>query len=321
MLCASAAGTRMSPARPSPARMLLAFATIYVVWGSSYAATKFVVLELPPLLAAGARFTAAGLLLGLVAWLRGEALPVGGREWRHCLTMALFMIVASAGTNVVAMQHVTSSQSALLNASGAFWIALLGALGARGHALAPRTLLGLTLGFAGVAILIWPRGGFDLGNLSWQLSIVLACLSWAIGTVYYRHAQPTTAALMFIALQMLAGGLAMAAAGVAHGDLAHWHFTWRSHVGLAYVVVFSSCIAYSAFAYLIRHTTPARLGTYAYVNPAIAALVGWLLLGEQLSGLQLLGMAVILLGVVLVTLPKRLAGAAARPPAPAEPSG
>ena len=311
----------MSPARPSPA-LLLAFATVYVVWGSSFAATKFVVTDLPPLLAAGVRFTTAGVLLGFVAALRGDALPAGGREWRHCLTMAFFMVIASAGTNVVAMQYVASSQSALLNASGAFWIALLGALGARGHALAPRTLLGLTLGFVGVAVLIWPRGGLELRNLSWQLTIVLACLSWAIGTIYYRHMRPATPALMFTALQMLAGGLVMVAAGVARGDFAHWRFTWRGHGGLAYLVVFSSCFAYTAFAYLIRHTTPARLGTYAYVNPAIAAVVGWLLLGERLSGLQLCGMVVILLGVALVTLPTRSAAAAAtRPPVPAEPSG
>ena len=310
----------MSPVRSSPV-LLLAFATVYVVWGSSYAATKFVVTDLPPLLAAGARFTSAGLLLGLLAALRGDALPVGGREWRNCLAMAFLMVIASAGTNVVAMRHVASSQSALLNASGAFWIALLGALGARGHALTPRTLLGLTLGFVGVAFLIWPRGGLDLGNLSWQVAIILACLSWAIGTVYYRYAQPATAPLMFTALQMLAGGLIMVAAGVVRGDPAHWQFTWRGHVGLAYLVVFSSCFAYTAFAYLIRHTTPARLGTYAYVNPAIAALVGWLLLGERLSGIQLCGMVIILLGVVLVTLPARDAAAAARPPAPAEPSG
>jgi len=311
----------MSPARSSRVLLLLAFATIYVVWGSSYAATKFVVTDLPPLLAAGTRFTIAGLLLGLVAMLRGDRLPSGGREWRHCLAMAFFMVVASAGTNIVAMPHVTSSESALLNASGALWIALLGALGSRGHALAPRSLLGLTLGFVGVAILIWPRGGFELGNLGWQLAIVLACLSWAIGTVYYRYAQPTTPALMFVALQMLAGGLVMAAAGLAHGDLADWHFTWRGYGGLAYLVVFSSCLAYTAFAYLIHRTTPARLGTYAYVNPAIAALVGWLLLGERLSGLQLLGMVVILAGVVLVTLPARAAGAPTRPPAPAVPGG
>ena len=126
---------------------------------------------------------------------------------------------------------------------------------------------------------------------------------------------------MFTALEMLCGGVMLAVIATAHGDLEHWHATPSSIGGLVFLTVFSSGVAYTAFGYLMRHTTPARLATYAYVNPVVAALVGWVLLGEALSGTQLIGTLVILTGVVLVSLPdgERRARVRAAPPAEATP--
>jgi drug/metabolite transporter (DMT)-like permease len=156
-----------------------------------------------------------------------------------------------------------------------------------------------------VALVLWPRGGFSAAHLGWQLAIIGGCVGWAGATLYHRLVKPSTAPLMFTALQMLVGGLATAALGLLGGDAAEWRFTVRGHLALLYLVLFSSCLAYTAFAYLMPRTTPARLGTYAYVNPVVAAVVGWALLGETLGGLQLVGSAVIVLGVALVTLPQR----------------
>jgi len=301
-----------TPARPatrsmsaSPARFLLlgSFATLYLVWGSSFVATKIMVTELPPVLAAGVRFAIAGLLLGALARARGALVPRDATEWRHAFAMGALMVLVSNGANGLAMQHVASNQSALLNASSAFWIALLGTVGSQGHRLPKRTLAGLAIGFAGVALLLWPRGGFAAANLGWQLLILFGCIAWAGATLYHRVAKPATPALMFTAMQMLAGGLLTLPVGLALGDAAEWRWSPPGLAALGYLVVFSSCLAYAAFAYLMTHTTPARLGTYAYVNPVVAAVLGWALLGETLSGLQLAGMAVILAGVVLVTLP------------------
>jgi drug/metabolite transporter (DMT)-like permease len=300
-------------ARSTPL-VLGAFAVLYLVWGSSFVATKIMVTDLPPLLAAGVRFVTAGVLLGLVAAALGARLPKGALEWRHVLVMGLLMVVVSNGINVVAMQYVASNQSALLNASAAFWIAILGMVGAQGHALPTRTRIGLALGFLGVALILWPRGGFSAANLGWQLAILVGCIGWAGATLYHRLVKPATPALMFTAMQMLLGGLLTTGLGLAAGDAAEWRFTMRGHLALLYLTLFSSCLAYTAFAYLLPRTTPARLGTYAYVNPVVAAIVGWLLLGETLSGAQLAGSAVIVLGVALVTLPQRSA-------TPEEPTG
>jgi drug/metabolite transporter (DMT)-like permease len=219
--------------------------------------------------------------------------------------LGLLMVVVSNGLNSLAMQHVASNQSALLNASSAFFIALLGTVGARGHALSSRTVLGLALGFAGVALVMWPRGGFTAANLGWQLAILVGCLGWAGATLYHRLARPATPPLLLTGMQMLVGGVGMLALGLAGGEAAEWRVSPRGYAALAYLTLASSCLAYTAFAYLQVRTTPARLGTYAYVNPVVAAIVGWWLLGETLSPLQLAGSAVIVAGVALVTLPGR----------------
>jgi drug/metabolite transporter (DMT)-like permease len=307
----------MTPPSARPGLLLACFAAVYLIWGSAFAASKLVVHDLPPLLAGAIRFLLAGSGLAVVAAWRGARLPRAAREWRHFAVMGLLLIVLSSGLNALAIRYVPSNESALLNVSSAFWIPLLGTLGVQGHRLTPRAGAGLALGFAGVVMLMWPKGGFRLHNFGWQLTIIGACFAWALGTLYYRRIQSHTEPLMFTALEMLCGGTMLAVVAVAGGDLAHWTPTGPSLGGLVFLTVFSSGVAYTAFGYLMRHTTPARLATYAYVNPAVASLVGWLLLGEALSGAQLAGTAVILTGVVLVSLPD---GAPATPPREAPPA-
>ncbi|HXQ64052.1 MAG TPA: EamA family transporter, partial [Steroidobacteraceae bacterium] len=256
----------MTTSRPNPTLLYLCFTAVYLIWGSAFAATKLVVHDLPPLLAVGLRFTIAGTGLTVVAAWRGAALPRRAREWQHFAVMGLFLIVLSSGLNALAMRHVASSQSALLNVSSAFWIPLLGTLGARGHPLTARAAVGLLLGFAGVVVLMWPHAGFALANVGWNFVILAGCFAWALGTQYYRRIGSVTPALMFTALEMLIGGLALDAIGLVGGDIRRWHATWPSVGALAFLTIFSSGIAYTAFGYLMRNTTPARLATYAYVN-------------------------------------------------------
>jgi drug/metabolite transporter (DMT)-like permease len=307
----------MTTERSSPTLIYAAFAAIYLIWGTSFAATKFMVHDLPPLFAGGVRFILAGLLLVGFARLRGAALPEDAREWRHVAVMGLLHVVLSAGVNVLALRHVPSNQSALLNTSSALWIPLLGSLGVRGHPLTARVSVGLVLGATGVVLLMVPKGGLSLSHFGWQLIIIAACFCWALGTLYYRSVRSKTASLMFVGLQMLMGGSVLATTGAAMGDVARWQWTVQGLAGLAFLTIMSSCVAYTSFGYLMRHVTPARLSTYGYVNPAIAAVVGWLLLGERMSGVQIVGTAVILVGVVLVSLPAADAAA----PTPVESTG
>jgi drug/metabolite transporter (DMT)-like permease len=278
------------------------FAILYFVWGSTYVVNKFGLHQLPPLLLGGARFTLAGLIMVVLALARGARLARTRTEWRDVLVMGLIGVALSNAINLWALQFVAASQSALINASSAFWIAAFGTLGPKGNPLSMRARLGLAIGFVGVALILWPKGGFA-SVVHWaELAILFGCFIWAICTIYYRQMENRLATFMFVGLQMLTGGVALFAAGFIAGEAARWSWEPSGLIALGYLMLFGSCLAYAAFAYLARNTTPARLGTYSYVNPAVACLLAWLFLDERISGLQLAGMAIILLGVMLVTL-------------------
>jgi drug/metabolite transporter (DMT)-like permease len=288
-------------------RMIVSFAIVYIVWGSSYLFTSLGVHRLPPFLFAGIRFVIAGLALTAIARARGERVRFDATDARQLLVMALLSVVVSNGANVWAMQWVPSNQSALLNVTSSFWIAIFGLYGARGHPIDARTASGLALGFAGTLAIVWPREGIVATNVLPQLAILAGCVGWAAGTIYFRNARKSLDILAFTGLQMFVGGVILTAIGLGLGEHREW--TW-SPVGLMamfYLTVFSSCLAYTAYAWLAQHTTPARVATYAYVNPALATLLGWWVLGEHLTGIELAGMAVILAGVVLVNWPEEVA--------------
>lgn len=283
-------------------RIVACFAILYFVWGSTYVVNKFGLHQLPPLLLGGARFTIAGLIMVGLALARGARLAGSRGEWRDVLVMGLIGVAISNAINLWALQFVAANQSALINASSAFWIAALGTLGPKGNPLSLRARLGLCIGFVGVALILWPKGGIA-STVHWaELAILLGCFLWAICTMYYRHMESRLATFMFVGLQMLTGGLAMLAFGFVAGEASRWSWEAPGLIALVYLILFGSCLAYAAFAYLTLNTTPARLGTYSYVNPAVACLLAWILLDERIVALQFTGMAVILVGVMLVTL-------------------
>jgi drug/metabolite transporter (DMT)-like permease len=291
-------------ADPSPhgAKLIVCFATVYLVWGSTYMVASIGVHALPPLLFGGIRFACAGVLLGLTTLALGNRLRLDATEWRHIFIVAIGSVVIANGATNIAMQHVASNQTAILNASAALWIALLATRGRRAHALDRRTLLGLVVGFAGTVLIIWPRSGAGPGHFGYQLLILLAVFSWSAATVYIRNAHSRLDVLTFTAVQMLLGGGMMIVAGLVAGEAAQWHWSKAGVTAMAYLTIMSSCLAYTAFAWLAKNTTPAMVGTYSYVNPAIAAVLGWWFLGEHLGANQIVGMAIIFAGVALVSL-------------------
>jgi len=285
-------------------KLALALGTIYLVWGSSFLFSKIAVTNLPPALFSGIRFATAGILLALIARIwGGSSWPVRLIEWRHVIITGFFMVLVSNGLNMWAIQFLPSNQSALLNSTPAFWIAGLGVFGKRGHPLTRWAILGLVIGFLGVVLMLIPKGFSSTQSLLAQAGVLTGCLSWSLGTLYYRSIDTHLSSLMFMALQMLMGGLMLLGVGIVHGDAAHWVPDASGLIALFYLTFFSSCLAYTAYGWLSLNAAPALIGTYGYVNPAIAAFLGWQFLHEHLSGAQLAGMVIIIVGVSILTLP------------------
>ena len=291
----------MSEFQAPRSRVATALAIIYFVWGTSYIATKVMVTDQPPLQAAGLRFTIAGILLTAFACFRYGRPNLARRELRHILVMAFLAVLFSNACHVIAMQYVQSNTAALLNVTPALWIAWLGTIGPRRRPLSVAQQAGLLVGLAGVLLILAPKGGFNAAGLGWQLLILLGCLAWSLGTIYHRNAGAANPPLMFVALQMLAGGIGLMFVAPLAGESFMSEWTPRAIAAFLWLTLASSCLAYAAYAWLTVNATPVVVGSYGYVCPAVAAIAGWLLLGETLSWVQLAGMAVILAGIALVT--------------------
>ena len=297
----------MTPAARQRRMLVLCLAAVYLIWGTSYLATRVGVLHLPPLLFGAARFLIAGVVLTGIAFWRGFRPSQLAGQWQHLVVMSFMGIAICNGLQVWAMQWVPSGTSALLNASCALWIVLFGLFGARAHRPGRREMLGLAIGFIGTVLLVLPAPGAanpaSSTPLVPQLAIVLACVVWSLGTIYMRNHALAIDLFALMGLQMLLGGVWMALAGVLRGEPAAWHWSRPGILALAYLVVFSACLAYMAYAWLARHATPAQTGTYSYVNPALATVVGYVGLGERMSLMQVWGAAVILAGVLMINWP------------------
>jgi drug/metabolite transporter (DMT)-like permease len=286
------------------AKLAVSLAAVYLIWGSTFMFTKVAVTHLPIALYTAVRFLTAGSLLALMARIfRREEWPRRLIDWRHLLVTGFCMVFVSNGLNAWAMQFIATNESALLNGTAAFWIAGLGVFGPRGHPLTRWAILGLGIGFAGTALMLVPDGGLQRASLLAELGVLGACLAFAFGTLYFRSIDTEVGSLMFMGMQLFCGGLMLLIVAVVHGDTARWTFNAPGLIALAYLTLMSSCLGFTAYGWLMRHATPAVIGSYSYVNPAIAAFLGWWFLHERLSHSQRIGMAVIIAGVSILTIP------------------
>lgn len=289
-------------------RLVVAFAAIYLIWGSTYLAMRFADESLPPFLMAGTRFLIAGGLLYVWLRLRGAARPAG-IHWRSALVVGALLLVSGNGLVAWSERVVPSSLAALLISTVPIWMALLDWLRPHGRRPSRATLLGLALGFAGIVLLIGPDAlsshSGSVASGGWVLLVVpLAALSWAAGSLYSRGAQMPATPLLGTGMEMLVGGVLLYALAVITGEPAQLHpqaITLRSLLAVAYLIVFGSLVGYSAYIWLLRVTTPTRVSTYAYVNPVVAVFLGWAFDNEPLTARTLLAAAIIIGSVVVIT--------------------
>ncbi|MEW5988812.1 MAG: EamA family transporter [Chloroflexota bacterium] len=291
--------------RVSTWRVAAAFAAVYSIWGGSYLAIRFALETVPPFFLAGTRFVVAGLILyGWARW-RGAPRPRLA-HWGGAAIIGGLLLFGGNGGVTWAEQTVPSGIAALLIATVPLWMVLLDWLRPGGRRPGGRVLLGVAIGLAGIVLLIGPgklAGGGRVDPLG-AIVLLLAALSWGTGSLLSRRVQLPAAPLLATAMEMLAGGGLLLAAGLLSGE---WRVVWldawtlRSSLAMLYLVILASLVAFSAYVWLLRVSTPAKVSTYAYVNPVIAVLLGWLLAGEPLTLRVLLAAAVITAAVIMIT--------------------
>ncbi|HUG49026.1 MAG TPA: EamA family transporter [Candidatus Limnocylindria bacterium] len=280
-----------------------ALLVVYVVWGSTYLAIRLVVETMPPLLSGSARFLVAGALIYAVLLLRHgpRFLRLSRTELAGSTFVGLALLLGGNGLVMLGERDVPSGLAALIIAVVPLWVVLLRMV--FGEHVQRGTLLGVLVGFAGVAVLVLPRGASGSVALEGMLMLVVAGASWAVGSYYSRRVALPRDPFVSTAAQLVLGGAGLAVAGLLSGELGLLRperFSTESVVSLLYLVFFGSILAYTAYTWLLQVTSVSRVSTYAYVNPVVALLLGWAVLNEEIGLSMLLGGAMIVIAVGLV---------------------
>jgi drug/metabolite transporter (DMT)-like permease len=309
-----------SPARPPAWITLTAFVVIYFVWGSTYLAIRVGVREVPPFLLAGLRFFSAGLIL--YGWMiaRGERSP-NARQWISVLLLAVLIFLFDYGLLFWAEQRVPSGIAAVMLATIPVFIALAEIAFLGTQRLTARLSAALLMGIAGVAVLVSGSLGTSLNiagapiDRAGALALIVSAVSWSIATILTRKLPLPESKAMSSGAQMLAGGILLLFASGALGEFRDFHpaaVSAEAWLALAYLSIAGSVIAFTAYLWLIHHESPTKVGTYAYVNPVVAVLMGYFFGGEGLDARTMAGTLLVLVSVLVITLkPAKKALAAA----------
>jgi len=283
----------------------LAFAIIYFVWGSTFLAIRIGVHEVPPFLLAALRFAVAGLVL--FGWMiaQGELLP-NRRQWMSIFLLAFLIFVVDYGLLFWAEQRVPSGIAAVMMATIPAFMALSEILFLRTQRLTMRLAVALLIGIGGVAVLM--SRSLNLGgapvDTTGAVALIIGSISWSIGSILTRKLPLPTSKVMSSGAQMLTGGVLLALASEALGEFHSFHPSTVSRnawISLLYLIVFGSIIGFTAYVWLIHHESPTKVGTYAYVNPVVAVVIGYFLGGEALGTRTILGSLCVLVSVLVIT--------------------
>jgi drug/metabolite transporter (DMT)-like permease len=298
---------------PRAWKVLLAFAIIYFVWGSTFLAIRIGVQEVPPFLLAGMRFVIAGFVL--FAWMRakGTAFPTR-REWRSVGLLAVLFFVLDYGLVFWAEVRVPSGITAVMMAMIPAFMAVSEILILKTQRLTLRLGAALLVGLGGVAVLVSRSASFGDApiNTFGAVALLVASISWAMGSALTRKLPLPSNKAMSSGAQMLIGGVLLTLTAASLGELRGFHIhavSERAWIALAYLIVAGSIVAFTAYVWLIHHESPTKVGTYAYVNPVVAVVLGYLFAGEALSFRTIAGTTLILVSVVVITtMPKTQSG-------------
>ena len=295
--------------RPPAWKLLLAFAIIYLVWGSTYLAIRIGVREIPPFLMAGLRFTVAGAVMW--AWMRatGTASPTL-REWRDANVLGTLMFLIDYACLFWAEQRVPSGIAAVILAMIPVCITLLEITFLRTQRLTLRLAIGLGIGVAGVVLLMNPSASLGEAPLDHRgvIALLVSCCGWSVGTIVTKRLTLPTSKPMSAAAQMLSGGVQLLALAAVAGEFTHFraqNISSGAWLSLVYLIIAGSIISYTAYVWLLHYESPTKVGTYAYVNPVVAVILGATLGGESMGRRTILGTALILISVAAITTIKR----------------
>jgi drug/metabolite transporter (DMT)-like permease len=294
--------------KPTITALVVAFATIYLVWGSTYLAMHVAVESMPPFAMAAGRFILAGLILYAFVRLRGTPAPTA-RQWRENALTGTLLLVGGNGLVAWALHYIPSGVAALIIAISPVFFVLIEWAWPGGRRPTALTFFGLILGFGGAAWLAapWEHAVGKSLHTGGLLALVAACFLWPLGSIYSRNTKNPAPPFMGSAVQMLMGGIALGIVSLMRGELHGFSLaavsakSWWSFI---YLVVIGSLVGFSTFVWLMKHSTPTRVSTYAYVNPVVAVFLGWLMLDEDVNRRTILSAVVIVAGVVLITWQK-----------------
>ena len=292
---------------PNTGLLILAFATIYVVWGTTYLAMRVAVETIPPFMMAGVRFLLAGSVTFLFLKFRGVATP-GFDQWKQGAIVGLFLMVGGNGLVSWAEQEIPSGIAALVVASMPIWMCIFDWLIFKGSRPGGFTAIGLVLGFVGMGILFAPSfssGAASSLDLFSLFVLVFAPVFWSLGSLYSRAANLPSNVFMSAAIQSMSGGLVLLLTSIVMGEW--WKLdldqvSVNSILAMLYLAIFGSIIALSTYVWLLKQVSPSRVSTYTYVNPIIAVLLGWLILDETITGQTIFAICVIVGSVVMVVV-------------------
>lgn len=304
-----------SPSHAPRSQLIAAFAAVYLVWGSTYLAIRVAVETIPPFFMASARFAVSGALLYGFLWLTKKIRPTA-KQWRDNTIVGGFLMLGGNGLVAWAEQTVPSGLATLLVSAGPFAVVLLewaihAADPAKKRGARPTlpVWVGLGLGFAGLALLVGPDVAHGTGGLTFLNvgALLAATWLWSAGSLYGRYASEPAEPFTASAIQMIAGSGWLLLASLIAGEPFRLHaamFTPHAVVAWVYLTLVGSLVGFTAFVWLMKHSTPAKVYTYTYVNPIVAVFLGWLLLHEQVTSRTFLAAAIIISGVAIITISK-----------------
>jgi drug/metabolite transporter (DMT)-like permease len=294
-----------------------AWIAVCLIWGTTYFAIRITLESLPPWLMSGFRWTAAGSIITLYQWSRGERLPPPSL-WRGAAFLGFTLLVLGNGGVVWAEQYVPSGLAAVMVAASPFWMTGYEAFRSDGEPLTVRVTTGLVVGLLGIVLLVWPdlqsAGSGARGFLAGVISLQIACVGWAIGSSYSRRHARDENVLSTTAAQMLPGGVMMLAIGTATGEWRALHFVPRTTTALVYLATVGAIGGFVAYTYALRHLPISLVSLYAYINPVIAVALGAAFLGEPFDVRMALAALLVFLGVAIVKAPRRPPARAAKKP-------